>query len=200
MSQSLTPNRTRSARRAVAALVLGATLAVLATSAFAGGKNLEFYSKDMPTDELRAEMKLLKNGLGVTCEHCHQYKPKRDFSVDVPLKKRARLMLKMADKIQKELFTKEFLGVKEGDAPKATCYMCHKGKEKPDFKPAKADDEAKFNKAIKEDKHKDTVAAMEKLVERINKDHFTWKDAPKATCWMCHRGQLEFSTKAPDGD
>jgi hypothetical protein len=32
---------------------------------------------------------------------------------------------------------------------------------------------------------------MMRLVERINRDHFTWKDAPEATCFMCHHGELK---------
>jgi hypothetical protein len=183
-------------RKVVLPLAAFSALALVAGVAWAGGKNLQYYSKDMTMEDLKAEMKVLKSSLGVGCDHCHQMKPKRDFSADVENKKIARSMLTMTDRINKDCFTKEFLGLKE--PPKATCYMCHKGKEKPEYKPEKADANKKFEEAVKDDKHKDTVAAMKKLVEKLNKDFFTWKGAPKATCWMCHRGQVEFSTKAPD--
>jgi hypothetical protein len=41
------------------------------------------------------------------------------------------------------------------------------------------------------------VDAMKKLTAELNEKVFTWKDAPKATCWMCHRGRFEFSSKIP---
>jgi hypothetical protein len=182
-------------------LIAASAVALLSATAWAGG-NLQHYPKDTSNEDIRAEMKVIKISLGVSCEHCHQYKPKKDWAVDIEMKKTARNMLDMVDKIQDKLFTKDFLGIKDDKAtlPKATCYMCHKGKEKPEYKPAKADDEKKFNDACKTDKNKAMAASMKKVVDKINKDHFTWKDAPKATCWMCHHGELEFKTKAPEGD
>lgn len=186
-------------RRSVVLSLAGVSaLWFVAASALAGGKNLQHYSKEMSMEDLKAEMKILKNSLGVGCDHCHQMKPKRDFSADVENKKITRSMLEMVDKLNKDCFTKEFLGIKEGEVPKATCFMCHKGKEKPEAKPEKADANKKFEEAVKDPKHKDVAAGMKKLVEKLNKDFFTWKGAPKATCWMCHKGELEFSTKAPD--
>ena len=38
---------------------------------------------------------------------------------------------------------------------------------------------------------------MKKLVEELNTNYFTWKDAPKATCWMCHRGKMEWKYQLP---
>jgi hypothetical protein len=32
---------------------------------------------------------------------------------------------------------------------------------------------------------------MMRMVERINREYFTWKDAPEATCFMCHHGELK---------
>ncbi len=173
---------------------------VVGAAAFAGGRNLQYYSKDMPMDDLKAEMKVLKNSLGVGCEHCHQVKPKRDFAAEIPNKKAARGMLFMTDKVNKELFTKEFLGIKEGDAPKVTCFTCHRGQEKPEVKPKDAAAEKKFMALAGDGEHKAMSDSMKKMVEKLNKDHLNWKDAPKATCWMCHRGELEFSSKAPEGD
>jgi hypothetical protein len=176
-----------------------AVVGIASATAWAGG-NLQHYPKDMPAEDIRAEMKMIKISMGVTCEYCHQMKPKKDFAVDNETKKTARTMLDMVDKIQDKLFTKDFLGLKDKKTPKATCFMCHKGKEKPEYKPAKADDEKKFQDACKTDKYKAMAASMKKVVDQINKDHFTWKNAPKATCWMCHHGEVEFSTKAPEGD
>jgi hypothetical protein len=76
--------------------------------------------------------------------------------------------------------------------------MCHKGKVKPEFKPKKPEDEREFLEGAKRAKHADIAGRMAKLVESLNKEHFTWANAPKATCWMCHRGKLEFTTKCPE--
>jgi hypothetical protein len=175
---------------------------LVAATAFAGGKNLQHYSKDMSMEDLKAEMKVLKNSLGVDCAHCHQMNPKRDFSVDIDNKKQARAMLDMLDKLNKDCYNKDYLGVKDKQATvkAATCFMCHKGKEKPVFAPATDDEKAaqkKFEEASKDAKKKDMAAAMKKLTDKVNKDFFNWKNAPKATCWMCHRGELEINTKAP---
>src|SRR5690348_7725596 len=107
--------------RRVVSLGAGAFLLVAAT-AWAGGKNLQYYPKDMSQEELKGQMKVLKSSLGVTCEHCHQYKPKRDFSVDTDTKKIARSMLAMTDKLNKACFTKQFLGIKDEEVPQATCF------------------------------------------------------------------------------
>ena len=32
---------------------------------------------------------------------------------------------------------------------------------------------------------------MMRLVETLNREHFTWEDAPEATCFMCHHGEQE---------
>jgi hypothetical protein len=183
----------------------------LAASAWAGGgSNIQTdYYKDMSREELKADMKKLEAGVGAQkCSFCHN----RDYSQDTDTKKIARNMINMREKINKDLFTKAILGITEGDVPQATCYMCHRGKEKPEYSPQDKDGqdkEKKFQDAVKADKLKKVKAGMQKVVDKLNtKDYFT-KDAlgiakgdlPKATCWMCHRGELEFSTKAPgDGD
>ena len=38
---------------------------------------------------------------------------------------------------------------------------------------------------------------MMRLVERLNRDFFTWDDAPDVTCWLCHRGDVEPETALP---
>jgi len=181
----------------------GALVLIATTACLAAYKNLQHYPKDISSDDLKAAMKTLKNSLGVNCSHCHQTKPNGHMDVDTDTKKIARSMLDMTDKLNKDCFTKTFLGIKEGDVKEATCYLCHKGKEKPVYKPEKPDDNAKFEAACKEDKNKAMAASMKKLVDKINKDFFT-KDlikadkAPKATCWMCHAGKTEVEAKLPD--
>ncbi len=32
---------------------------------------------------------------------------------------------------------------------------------------------------------------MMRMLERINREHFTWEGAPEATCFMCHHGEQE---------
>ena len=32
---------------------------------------------------------------------------------------------------------------------------------------------------------------MMRMLERINREHFTWEGAPRATCFMCHHGEQE---------
>jgi hypothetical protein len=189
-------------RRAVAASAAFLVLAAAAT-AIAGGKNLQHYPKDISMEDLKAEMKVLKNSLGVDCAHCHQMQP-RDFSKDVDNKKVARSMLDMQDKLNQACFTKDFLKEFKGKQIKsATCFMCHKGKEKPVYEPSTDADKEKakkFETDAKDAKHKDLSAGMKRLTDKVSKDYFNWKGAPKATCWMCHRGSLEIETKAPGDD
>jgi hypothetical protein len=179
--------------------LLGASaLVLIAGAAFAGGKNLQYYSKDLSSDEIKDQMKVLKASLGVDCGHCHQMQPRKNWAADTDTKKFTRTMLVMTDKINKDCFNKDFLGIKPEDVKTGTCFMCHKGKEKPEYKPTNPDDNKKFEALAKDDKNKTITASMKKLVDKLNKDFFTWKDAPKATCWMCHRGAGEFELKAPD--
>jgi hypothetical protein len=172
-----------------AAVVFGVALAT--TRADAAGKNLKHFPKDISSEDLQASMKLIKNSLGVQCGYCHVVVPKKEFDKDTPKKKAALYMLDMVDKINKELFTWQ-------DAPKATCYMCHRGEEKTELKPESSDKENKFKAECQDPKNADVVKSMKAMVEKLNKSYFTWKDAPKATCWMCHRGEKEPKTKLPE--
>ena len=45
--------------------------------------------------------------------------------------------------------------------------------------------------ASDEIREKRVARDMMQMVERINRENFTWNDAPEATCFMCHRGELE---------
>jgi hypothetical protein len=63
--------------------------------------------------------------LGVTCNYCHDVKNFR--STALPAYKVAVEHTKIVDLLN----TKGFLGPK---APRADCYMCHRGKAIPDYK------------------------------------------------------------------
>jgi hypothetical protein len=40
--------------------------------------------------------------------------------------------------------------------------------------------------------HEKVVAReMMRMLEKLNREHFTWEGAPQATCFMCHRGEQE---------
>ena len=40
--------------------------------------------------------------------------------------------------------------------------------------------------------HEKIVAReMMRMLEKINREHFTWEGAPEATCFMCHHGEQE---------
>lgn len=166
-----------------------------ATVVWAGGKNLQHFPKDTSNEDLKKEMNVIKRSLGTDCAHCHQMKPERDFSVDTDDKKTARAMLDMTTKLNAECMTPQYLGMRR--APKASCYMCHKGNVKVETEPKNPDDEKRFNDMVASGRKKKTIDAMKKLTDELNKTYFTWKDAPKATCWMCHRGRGEFRAQLP---
>jgi hypothetical protein len=177
-------------------ILLAATLLLaLGAVVFADTKNLQFFPKDMSENDLKAEMNTIKRSLGTNCAHCHQMKPERDMSVDTENKKTARQMLEMQKKLNEKCFTVDFLGMKKN--PKATCFMCHKGEKKPEYEPKDPDQEKKFNDMVESGRKKKTCDAMKKLVDELNKNYFTWKDAPKATCWMCHRGRGGMKLQPP---
>jgi hypothetical protein len=66
----------------------------------------------------------MSQGLGVKCNFCHVMEPQKDFAADTEKKNIARGMLKLTGRINSDVFTWK-------EAPKATCYMCHHGAEKP---------------------------------------------------------------------
>jgi hypothetical protein len=57
------------------------------------------------------------------------------------------------------------------------CAFCHDVKNK-DY-------------ATDDNEHKRAARGMMKLVQKLNAEIFTWPEAPKATCFMCHHGQKE---------
>jgi Photosynthetic reaction centre cytochrome C subunit len=45
--------------------------------------------------------------------------------------------------------------------------------------------------ASDEIKEKRIAREMMRMVTEINREHFSWPDAPQASCFMCHHGELE---------
>ena len=90
--------------------------------------NLQVLPADISKDELKRTMKLITRSLGTKCDHCH-LTDVRDFASDERREKVvAREMMRMVERINRELLTWE-------DAPEATCFMCHHGQHKPQRKP-----------------------------------------------------------------
>jgi hypothetical protein len=48
-----------------------------------------------------------------------------------------------------------------------------------------------------ETKHKEIARGMMLMTNRINQEIFTWPNAPKATCFMCHHGHDEPVLRPP---
>ena|ERR1017187_3214453 len=75
--------------------------------------------------QVREEMKQISKELGVTCDHCHNvanYKSHEKPQMAIS-KEHSRIV---------ELLNKQ--GFTYKNAPKGTCYMCHRGKAIPDYK------------------------------------------------------------------
>ena len=91
--------------------------------------NLQILQVEKAAD-LRPIMSAFNAGLGVECSFCHE---PPDFAKDTEGKRRARNMIKMVQNLNSEVFTWP-------NAPRATCFMCHRGQQKPEFEPtAEAD-------------------------------------------------------------
>jgi hypothetical protein len=86
--------------------------------------NLKVLPKDISKKDLLAVMREMNGGLGVRCNYCHVTEPKKDWAADTDHKDNARGMLRLTNRINAEIFTWP-------KAPRATCYMCHHGEEKP---------------------------------------------------------------------
>ncbi len=83
-------------------------------------KNLKVLRISKPQD-LRPIMEHFNDSLGVTCTFCHN---RDDFSKETPHIAKARVMIQMVAKINKEIFTWD-------SPPRATCNMCHNGRVEP---------------------------------------------------------------------
>ncbi len=90
--------------------------------------NLKVLPKDIKKDDLRDYMRTINKSLGVRCNFCHVMEPKTDWAADTKKKDTARDMIRVVDKLNATYFTYK-------DAPRATCFMCHHGAEKPQLAP-----------------------------------------------------------------
>lgn len=86
--------------------------------------NLQILEVEKPED-LRPIMRAFNAGLGVECEFCHE---PPDFAKDTEQKERARHMIEIVRDLNSEAFTWP-------NAPRVTCFMCHRGHEEPEFEP-----------------------------------------------------------------
>ncbi len=82
----------------------------------------------IPVDEFMDTMGMIAASLSVTCSDCHVTLTGgwEEFAEETPLKRTARGMIEMVDRIN----TNEF-----GGLPFVTCYTCHRGNQKPHVVP-----------------------------------------------------------------
>jgi len=96
--------------------------------------NLKVLPKDTPRPVLVAMMRVYASSLGVECKHCHVDDMAQRASDENPKKDIARKMILMVADLNKQL---DSVGMPaEPDAPKVTCYTCHRGAIKPLTSPA----------------------------------------------------------------
>ena len=87
----------------------------------APGKNLMIYPKDTDVAQIKKDMKVLAQSLGVKCDYCHDLEA---MDKDSDMKKKARLMMKMVGTINASL-------KKDGFKQEVRCATCHAGQKKP---------------------------------------------------------------------
>jgi hypothetical protein len=91
--------------------------------------NLTGLPKDIARPALTALMRTFTAGLGVQCNHCHVEDMSQRASDDNPKKDIARKMIQMTMDLNKQL---DAIGTPAPpDAPKVTCFTCHRGAIKP---------------------------------------------------------------------
>jgi hypothetical protein len=91
--------------------------------------NLEVLPADITKEEMKQSMKLISRSIGVKCEYCHRTDT-RDYATDEITEKRiARKMMHMVEQLNRDTFTWE-------DAPRVTCFMCHRGDVEPVLAPS----------------------------------------------------------------
>lgn len=122
-----------SAGRRPAALVAAVVLASLSLAAMAGAqppqkpRPLENVRtlKGWTGDDLRAEMRLMAEALGVKCEHCHV---QGNFASDEKRAKHAaRRMLELTLALNADNFAGHVPGAGQSKLGRVTCYTCHQG-------------------------------------------------------------------------
>jgi Photosynthetic reaction centre cytochrome C subunit len=108
---------------------------------------------DLSGDRMMAGMQSMKANLGVKCTACHLVKEK-DFASDAKKEKlRARDMIQMTEEINRRTFKGEV---------KVTCWMCHRGEEKPESRP--------FSREIPKPLAKLTPEQLAQPAEKVFKD------------------------------
>ncbi|MBP7776081.1 MAG: c-type cytochrome [Acidobacteria bacterium] len=87
-------------------------------------------------DEVRAEMRLVAEALGVKCEHCHV---QGNFPSDEKRAKRtARRMIAMTQALNRKHFAAWVPAEGESTLGRVTCYTCHQGETIPRSAPPPA--------------------------------------------------------------
>jgi hypothetical protein len=86
--------------------------------------NLQVLPKDMTAQQVTAAMQTIRQALGVQCTHCHVGGPADRAKDDKPEKAMARKMMQMTMALNTQLGA-------TADAPKITCFTCHRGAPKP---------------------------------------------------------------------
>lgn len=91
--------------------------------------NLKVLPKDIARPALTAMMRGFTAALGVECKHCHVDDMAQRASDENPKKDIARKMIQMTMDLNKTL---DSVGMPAApDAPKVTCFTCHRGSIKP---------------------------------------------------------------------
>lgn len=82
--------------------------------------------KSLSKEDFYRRMKQFCAALGVNCDKCHL---RDDYASDEkPEKRKARQMLDVVDTLNAQFFN-------QPSGPRATCYLCHRGAEKPQTEP-----------------------------------------------------------------
>jgi hypothetical protein len=99
--------------------------------------NLKVFPAEMPRERLIEAMRGFKTALGVECSYCHV---EGDFASDAnPHKEIARGMLRMTMRLNREALPAIFGPTPAGEeAPRVSCFTCHRGAEEPAVSPPAA--------------------------------------------------------------
>jgi hypothetical protein len=92
-------------------------------------KNIQVL-KGLPVDQFMGTMGFFSSSLGLNCTDCHSYDSGGDwakYADDTPLKRRARVMVTMMQKINEDNF---------GGRQMVTCNTCHRGVSDPNVMPS----------------------------------------------------------------
>ena len=87
-------------------------------------QNLQVLPADTPMADVTAMMQNIRRALGVQCNHCHSGGPADRAKDDLPTKTVARNMMRMVSMLNQNMGG-------TAEAPKVTCYTCHRGSTTP---------------------------------------------------------------------